>query len=566
MELLNTNFTVNNYLFDKNHIHEIENEKYSKNFPVIYILYDLDTKQAYVGESTNVINRMGNHLSNSKKNFLKYAYIISSPLFNKSAALDIESNLIKYMSADGSFELFNGNAGLSEHNYYQRNIYFDIFENIWDNLKLNKVVKKDILAIDNSDLFKYSPYKSLSIDQNEAILRYLNILINNLKSTVFVEGSAGTGKTILAVYLIKLLNSDFSLEDYAEKDQEVLMKIQTIQQLKKTKGKLSVALVVPMSSLRKTLKNVFKNIRGLKASMVIGASDVIKKEYDLLVVDEAHRLQQRRNIVNYGSFDTVNRKLGLDNSGTELDWVLMNSKHQLFFYDSAQSVKPADIPQDIFSSLKNNSLTIPLKSQMRVSSDSDYIKFVHHLLNPENKGELTRFNDSIYDLRIFSSLSDLIEEMKVKESKFGLSRMMAGYSWKWISKKTAKPDAVIEGIELFWNRVPHDWINSNTSMTEIGCIHTTQGYDLNYAGIIFGSEITYNSDTNSIEVIKENYYDANGKNGIKDPEVLKNYIINIYKTLMYRGIRGTFIYCADKNLERYFSEHIEVNKVQLGKK
>jgi len=558
MELLNTNFTVNNYLFDKNYLFEIENQEHSKNFPVVYIIYDIDSKQAYVGESTNVINRMGNHLANSQKKFLKYVYIISSPLFNKSAALDIESNLIKYMSADENFQLINGNAGLSEHNYYQRNIYFDIFENIWDNLKLNRVVKKDIIEIDNSDLFKYSPYKSLSEDQNEAILKYLDVLLNRETSSVFIEGSAGTGKTILAVYLIKLLNTEFSLDDYDEKDREVIKKVKKIQEINKSKGKLSVALVIPMASLRKTLKNVFKNIRGLKANMVIGAADVVKKEYDLLIVDEAHRLQRRRNIVNYGSFDKVNRELGLGNSGTELDWVLMNSNHQLFFYDPAQSIKPADVPQENFSEIKEKSIAIPLKSQMRVSSESDYIKFVHHLLNPENKGELSRFNDSVYDLKLFTSLSDLIDAMKRKEEKYGLCRMMAGYSWKWVSKKTKKPDAVIEDIELFWNRVPHDWINSTTSMNEIGCIHTTQGYDLNYAGIIFGDEITYNPVTGSIEIISENYYDKNGKNGIKDPNILKDYIINIYKTLMYRGIRGTYIYCTNKPLQEYFKKHLEL--------
>ncbi len=71
--------------------------------------------------------------------------------------------------------------------------------------------------------------------------------------------------------------------------------------------------------------------------------------------------------------------------------------------------------------------------------------------------------------------------------EFGLSRMMAGYGWKWESKKKNVPDAVIDGVELTWNRVPHDWINSRTDLSEIGCIHTVQGYDLNYAGVIIGN-------------------------------------------------------------------------------
>ncbi len=87
--------------------------------------------------------------------------------------------------------------------------------------------------------------------------------------------------------------------------------------------------------------------------------------------------------------------------------------------------------------------------------------------------------------------------------------------------------------------------------------YTTQGYDLNYAGIIFGNEITYDKTKNEIVVIKENYHDKNGKLSIKDPNQLKDFIINIYKTIMLRGIKGTYVYVCDKNLREYFRKHIE---------
>jgi hypothetical protein len=99
-------------------------------------------------------------------------------------------------------------------------------------------------------------------------------------------------------------------------------------------------------------------------------------------------------------------------------------------------------------------------------------------------------------------------------------------------------------------------LNSSNSHNEVGCIHTTQGYDLNYVGIIFGSEIDYNPSTNEIFIIKENYKDKNGKNGIVDIEVLHQYILNIYKTLMYRGINGTFVYVCNENLRSYMKQHI----------
>src|SRR5690606_2628127 len=84
----------------------------------------------------------------------------------------------------------------------------------------------------------------------------------------------------------------------------------------------NIGLVVPMTSLRKSLKTVFGAIGGLKKNMVIGPSDAVKKEYDILIVDEAHRLAQRKNIPNYGSFDATNRSLGLGNEGTQLDWIM----------------------------------------------------------------------------------------------------------------------------------------------------------------------------------------------------------------------------------------------------
>ena len=154
----------------------------------------------------------------------------------------------------------------------------------------------------------------------------------------------------------------------------------------------------------------------------------------------------------------------------------------------------------------------------------------------------------------------MINELESKEKKFGLCRMMAGYGWKWISRNSDKPDAIIDNIGLTWNRVPHDWINSTTKLTEIGCIHTTQGYDLNYAGVILGNEIKYNKILQEITIDKSQYYDAKGMVGITDIEVLKEYIINIYKTLLYRGIKGVYIYVCDDNLREYFKEYIQIHK------
>jgi len=559
-----SDFIVTNYLFDKLYIERIEDNYHIKNsYPIVYILYDLKSSIAYVGESTSALSRMLNHLSHPEKKRLKYVYIISSQNFNKSAALDIESNLIKYMVADKRFVLLNGNAGIAGHNYYQKDQYRKVFENIWDNLKLQKVVTKNILEIDNSDLFKYSPYKALTLDQHNAVRLYLKILLNKDNSTVFVEGSAGTGKTILAVYLIKLLLTKFDIEDYEDLEGESLQELQLVQEIQNQKENLSIGIVVPMVSLRKTIKEVFKNVKGLKASMVLGPSDVLKKEYDVLIVDEAHRLKRRYGITNYRSHDANNKALGFGNEGTELDWILKSSKHQLLFYDQAQSIRPSDIHKDVFLSIKalNETEKIKLTSQLRSKGGVDYMDFIDDLLNRKLVKDERKFESKNYELKIFSSLSKMINQLEQREKKFGLCRMMAGYSWKWVSKNSNKPDAIIDGISLTWNRVPHDWINSTTELNEMGCIHTTQGYDLNYAGVIFGNEIKFNKETQEIEIDKSQYFDSKGMVGVNDMEILKDYIINIYKTLMYRGIKGTFVYVCDDNLKEYFEKYIHCDLV-----
>lgn len=144
--------------------------------------------------------------------------------------------------------------------------------------------------------------------------------------------------------------------------------------------------------------------------------------------------------------------------------------------------------------------------------------------------------------------------------------MIAGYAWPWISKKdSALFDIDIEGHRLRWNSTNSDWINSKNSVTEVGCIHTTQGYDLNYAAIIFGKEITYNKERDEITINTDQYFDRNGKQSIRSPSELKQYILNIYKTIMLRGTKGTFVYACDKDLREYLAQHIYLHKSAVKK-
>lgn len=551
-------YLTKDFIFDHTAFEQIKSEAPTYYiFPSVYIIYCKNTKKAYIGETTNILNRLKQHLVNPDKNQLKNIKIIFSHYFNKSSVLDIESSLIQNMLADNQFKLLNANDGISNHHYYQKNEYESTFKEVWKNLQFEKLVKHDLLDIQNSDLFKYSPYKSLSEDQYNGIREYLFILNNShTKTSTFIQGSAGTGKTILAVYLVKLLLSDID-EDDLEDNFEVSPLIELAQEvkkkLKKEKDELKIALVIPMTSLRKTLQNVFKSIHGLSKNMVIGPNEVKSDYYDLLIVDEAHRLKRRKNITGYAEFDKTNKHFGLDNNGNELDWIIKSSDNQLFFYDEKQSIRPTDIEKLEFEKVRQSSSIIKLKSQMRVQGGEDYIEFVDKLLTAYS--DLEPWQSTNYELKLFTSMPQMIKELEDKEKEYGLCRTISGYSWKWLSAKNDVPDITIDGVDLYWNRTSQDWINSAKQMTEMGCIHTTQGYDLNYSGIIFGTDITYNEEIQKIEIIKENYFDRNGKVGITDDQ-LHDYIINIYKTIMYRGIKGTYVYCCDEKLREYFKKYI----------
>jgi len=559
------------YPFTKDSLNEIKQNPWVKNqWPLVYFIQNESVKIAYVGESTNALSRIKNHLANPERCKLDRISIIGSDKFNKSATLDIESNLIQYITAEGTITLQNGNYGLINHNYYQQDLYKNLFKEVWNKLIERKIVTKSLTEIENSELFKYSPYKALNEDQYNSVLEILDGLTTKNSNRIFISGSAGTGKTILATYLIKLLSTEVESSLSDDYNEDEIKEINYIKEFRAKYPNAKIGLVVAMTSLRESLENVFRKIPGLKVSMVINPSATFKlqEKYDLLIVDEAHRLRKYKNISWMGAFRKNNQKLGLDDSGTELDWIIANSKNQLFFYDSAQSVKPSDVDSEKFNELlkDNNSLNLELKSQMRVRGGNNYIQFVDDLLHVK-RVESFKYHEVDYELMVFDNFNDLHNVLEERENKFGLCRMIAGYSWPWNSNPKRNPppdpsttDIDLDGLSFKWNSTDKDWINSENAFNEIGCIHTTQGYDLNYTAVIFGKEINYDKKMNQITIDSSNYFDINGKKGISDINSLKGYIINIYKTIMYRGIRGTFIYACNSELRDYLKEHIETFK------
>jgi uncharacterized protein len=520
---------IQTFPFDKTVSEKLRKYKFGFNWPTVYLLEN--GKEIYIGQTTSAFARSKAHLDNQNRARLKRMHVISDDEFNLSANMDMESWLIQYISAEGTLKLQNGNAGLRNHDYFDRDKYRAKFELTWETLKKMSLVKQDLIQLRNTDVFKFSPYKALSEDQLLVVRELFRKIKEQKQCTYVISGKPGTGKTVLASYLMKYLS------EHPETTH------------------LKVGLVVPMVALRKTLKKVFKRISGLSPDQVIGPADVIKDRYDLLVVDEAHRLKRRVNIPNYGSFDRVNRTLGYGNEGTELDWILKSSSQQIFFYDPNQSVRPSDVSADKISELKAERYA--LASQLRVEGGDEYIQYVDNLLNLEP----VTYTPAGYDFRIYDDVKQMVDDIKEKDSAHGLSRVVAGYAWRWVTRTgKGKYDIEIDGLRLVWNSTLNDWVNSKNAINEVGCIHTVQGYDLNYAGVIIGPEIYYDPASRRIKVNPRKYMDINGRRSVDDPKELERYVINIYKTLLTRGIKGTYVYISDEKLRRLFKESLIAEK------
>ena len=163
--------------------------------------------------------------------------------------------------------------------------------------------------------------------------------------------------------------------------------------------------------------------------------------------------------------------------------------------------------------------------------------------------------------------------IKKKNREVELCRNVAGFGWPWVTKRMSLDlknedetnrlindgifDIEIDGNKYIWNTTDSNWVGSNNSINEIGCIHTIQGFDLNYAGVIIGNELKYSLEAGKLFVDRDCYYDRHGKEKTSDNELLQ-YILNIYSVLCTRGVSGTYIYACDYGLREYLKRFIKV--------
>jgi hypothetical protein len=279
-------------------------------------------------------------------------------------------------------------------------------------------------------------------------------------------------------------------------------------------------------------------------------------DYDVLIVDEAHRLNAKSGL--YGN-------LG-DNQVKE---IINGSKLSIFFIDEHQRIHIRDVgSEELIRSYAHSFGAIvhdaDLTSQFRCGGSDGYLAWIDNTLE-RRKTANEILESKQMDFQVFDNPSELFATIRDKNAMGFKSRMVAGYCWNWVSKKTPLEDDIVLNDGNFsakWNLAEHGslWIEKENSINEIGCIHTCQGLELDYVGVIIGPDLTYVNGRIEIDVSQRAKSDASIR-GLKkmmkenptDAELRGNAIVlNTYRTLLTRGMKGCYIYCTNQELSEHF--------------
>lgn len=520
--------------------------------PVVYI--QRDKKNLYVGKSTDIYGRFSAHLKDISKTFTEII-IIKSELFNESSIKQIETLLIDYLLADGKFNLLNKIKGQNIHSYNGIEDVNNMFVKIWDKLIEEGIAREQLKEIHNKFIYKYSPFKVLSANQIEVCQDILEAMLTTSESLHLITGDPGTGKTIVLTNILYALVYDQT----TGKDREGL-------------DREDVALVIPQNHSLSLYKDLIRKV-GLHGITVLSPSQFIKKakgkddKYKYVFVDEAHRLKQY-----FGKqARDLKHLIHADGHTSELELISDYAYHLTVVYDQYQTIRPADIDTVQFKQLTADYKKHILRKQFRLKSGDQYLAWLRKYLQIAN--DVAVYEKGLlrgYDFKVMDSISGLYAAIKDLNDGHELCRVVAGYSWEWVTKKAENLHDItdpVTGDEFKWNSKTKGWINQENSVEEIGCIHTIQGADLNYVGVIFGEEIDcdYAGDINGdydlskakIIVHPEKYKDRNGlpiKGTDLNNEELKSYIKRIYYVLLSRGINGCYVFATNPNMQKYLQE------------
>jgi DUF2075 family protein len=277
--------------------------------------------------------------------------------------------------------------------------------------------------------------------------------------------------------------------------------------------------------------------------------------FDALVVDEAHRLTRFSG--RYGN-------LG-ENQVKEL---ISAAKFTVFFLDEDQKVTLKDIgdADEIrrWAEQEHAKVTeLELSSQFRCNGSDGYLAWLDNVLQIRETANIDRA-DTNYDFQVIDSPAELHEIIREKNKHNNKARMVAGYCWNWVSKRNPlAKDIVIGDYQAQWNLDEHGqrWIIEHDSVSEVGCIHTSQGLEVEYVGVIIGDDLVVRDGQVITDATKRAGTDKS-VHGYKqllreEPELAKQkadeVIKNTYRTLMTRGQKGCYVYSTDPETQQYFS-------------
>lgn len=377
---------------------------------------------------------------------------------------------------------------------------------------------------------------------DEQMVAYQNILAawkeyekSGMRQVVIVHGGPGTGKSVIAVNVIAQMTRSGHTAHYITKN----------------------------AAPRNVIKFKLSEAHNRKAATLFHSSttygNLPEMSLDMLVVDEAHRLQVR------GA-----DRYHMDES--QVETIMRASKVSVFFIDEAQRVSIEDIrTADEITNCANAfgaSVTHQrLHTQFRCSGSDVYLQWLDSILQIENTNPM-RINTSQYDIRVMGNPSELIAEIEELNRKNDKSRVVAGYCWPWNSKKD-KNLFDIEfpeyGVMRQWNfSNDNTWAISKGSVKQVGCIHTCQGLEFDYVGVIIGPDMIYENGRILVAPSKRDKMDSSLKGWRqkyaddmeKGKEIVRAIIKNTYRTLMTRGMKGCRVWAVNPNLNEYLKKYI----------
>ncbi len=357
------------------------------------------------------------------------------------------------------------------------------------------------------------------------------------KQVLIVDGGPGTGKSVVAVNLLATLIARGLNARYVSKNR----------------------------APRQVIEHILAGtLRRSKIASLFGGSgafvDASRDEYDVLIVDEAHRLNEKSGL--YG------------NQGDhQVSEIIHASRCAIFFLDEDQRVTWKDVGEreDIAARARKGGAEITLlrlESQFRCNGSDGYLAWLDDALGiPRTANAL--LDPDEYDFRVVDSPQELRELIEARNAPNNRARMVAGYCWDWSSKSNPQSmDVVIpeHGFGMQWNLASDEglWITAKNSVQQIGCIHTAQGLEVDYIGVIIGPDLIVRDDDVQTRPQMRSKHDHSIRGYRAELKVNPEHartkadsiIRNTYRTLMTRGLKGCYIYCTDRETGEYFRSRI----------